>query len=125
MSLADRFFITAILFALTGMGFGIWIGTTGPEVFHYAPVHTHISLVGWANLFLYGLWYRGASAAARSGLAEAHYWCAMIGAILMVIGIVGVVMPRPTLELVIIPGSLLTLLAMVIFLVIVLRNRSA
>jgi len=89
MSLADRFFVTAILFALTGMVFGIWMGIT--EAFSYAPVHTH----------------------------------ALIGAIIMVLGIVGVVVPQPTLELVIIPGSLLTVLAMLIFLVIVLRNRSA
>ncbi len=125
MALADRFFIVAILFALVGMAIGIWMGITGPEVFNYSPVHAHLNLAGWATLFLCGLWYRGAPVAASSRLAEAHFWIAVVGAILLVIGIVGAVMPNPTLDLVVIPGSLLTILAMLLFLVIVLRNRSA
>lgn len=125
MALANRFFVTAIVFALTGMTFGIWMGITGPEVFNYAPVHAHINLVGWATLFLCGLWYRGAPTAAASGLAQVHFWCAVIGAILLIIGILGAVIPNSQLDLVVIPGSLLTLLSMLIFLVIVLRHRSA
>ena len=122
MTLAKRFFVTAILFALTGMTFGIWMGITGPEVFNYAPVHAHINLVGWATLFLCGLWYRGAPAAAASGLAQVHYWGATIGAILLVLGILGAVMPNATLDMIVIPGSLLTLLSMILFLVIVVRH---
>jgi hypothetical protein len=124
-SLPSRFFVAAILFALTGMILGIWMGVTGPEVFNYAPVHAHINLVGWVTLFLIGLWYRGAPAVASTRLAEVHFWCAIIGAILLTIGIVGAVTPNESLELVIIPGSLLTLLAMILFLVIVLRHRNA
>ena len=123
MTLPKRFFVVAILFALTGMGLGIWMGITGPEVFNYAAVHAHINLAGWATLFLFGLWYRGAPSAAAKGLAEAHFWVAMIGAILLVIGIVGAVMPNETLDKVVIPGSLLTLASMAMFLVVVLRHR--
>ncbi len=125
MALADRFFIVAILFALTGMTVGIWMGINGPEVFNFAPVHAHINLVGWATLFLCGLWYRGAPAAAGTTLAHIHFWCALVGAILLVIGILGAVLPNPTLDLVVIPGSLLTALAMILFLIIVARHRSA
>lgn len=125
VALASRFFIIGILFALTGMMLGIWMGITGPEVFNYAPVHAHINLVGWATLFLFGLWYRGEPAAAASGLARAHFWCALIGAILLVIGVVGAVMPNETLDLAVIPGSLLTLASMVLFLIIVARRAGA
>lgn len=125
MPVADRFFITAILFALTGMSVGIWMGISGPETFNYAPVHAHINLVGWATMFLCGLWYRGAPDAAASTIARVHYWCALVGAICLVLGIVGAVMPNPTLDLVVIPGSLLTALAMIIFLTIVVRHRSS
>ncbi len=121
--LADRFFLVAITFALVGMMFGIWMGTTGEAVFGYAPVHAHINLVGWVTLFLYGLWYRG-QPQVRGALPETHFWVAVIGAVGLVIGILGAVMPNPSLDLVVIPGSLLTLLGMVLFLVIVLRNRS-
>lgn len=124
MALADRFFIVAILFALTGMVLGIWMGMTGEQEFNYGAVHAHINLVGWATLFLCGLWYRG-QPQVRGGWAEAHFWTALVGAILLVIGVLGAVVPNETLDLAIIPGSLLTLLAMLIFLVIVVRNRSA
>jgi hypothetical protein len=124
MALADRFFITAIVFALVGVGFGIWMGSTGPEVFNFAPVHAHINLVGWATLFLCGLWYRGNATAAGTTLAQVHYWCALVGAILLVIGIFGAVAPNATLDIAVIPGSLLTALAMVLFLVIVVRHPS-
>jgi hypothetical protein len=124
MDLAKSFFVSAILFALAGMALGIWMGITGPEVFNYAPVHAHINLAGWATLFLFGLWYRGAPAAAATGLARAHFWIALVGAILLVIGIVGAVMPNATLDKVVIPGSILTVLSMAMFLIIVLRHRS-
>lgn len=123
MSLSKRFLIVAILFALAGMALGIWMGINGPEVFNYAPVHAHINLAGWATLFLCGLWYRGAPSAASTGLAQAHFWVAVTGAILLVVGIVGAVMPNATLDKVVIPGSLLTVAAMAMFLVIVLRHR--
>lgn len=115
LSLPSRFFLSGVAFAILGMIFGIWMGINGPEVFNYAPVHAHINLVGWATLFLCGLWYRGAPQAANTTLAEVHFWCALIGAILLVIGILGAVMPNEALDLVVIPGSLLTLIAMLIF----------
>jgi hypothetical protein len=123
MTLSKRFFVVAILFALSGMTLGIWMGITGPEVFNYAPVHAHINLAGWATLFLFGLWYRGAPSAAATGLAETHFWVALVGAILLVIGIVGAVMPNATLDKAVIPGSLLTFASMLIFLVVVVRHR--
>lgn len=116
ITLPYRFMLAAVLFAVVGMVFGIWMGITGPSVFNYAPVHAHINLVGWATMFLVGLWYRGTPTAAATTLAVVHFWCALIGAILLIIGIVGAVAPAPALDLVVIPGSLLTLAAMLIFL---------
>lgn len=116
ITLPYRFMLTAVLFGLVGMVFGIWMGMNGPSVFNYAPVHAHINLVGWATMFLVGLWYRGTPSAAGTTLAVVHYWCALIGAILLIIGVVGAVAPNPSLDLAVIPGSLLTLAAMLIFL---------
>ena len=126
--LAYRFFVVGIIFAIVGMCVGIWMGLSGPENFIYAPVHAHINLVGWATHFLFGLYYRGEPEAARGALPQVHFWVAVIGAILLVIGVIGAVMPNPTLDLVVIPGSILTLLSMVIFLIVVAgrwRNAKA
>jgi hypothetical protein len=116
ISVPYRFMLTGVLFAIVGMGVGIWMGSTGPAVFNFAPVHAHINLVGWATLMLFGLWYRGQAVAAGTTLAEVHYWVALVGAICLVIGIVGAVAPNPSLDLLVIPGSLLTLISMLIFL---------
>lgn len=123
MTLENRFFIVAILFALAGMILGIWMGIVGPEVFNYAPVHAHINLAGWATLFLFGLWYRGSPAAKASRLAEVHFWVALIGALLLVIGIVGAVAPNALLDKAVIPGSLLTVLSMFLFLIVVWNSQ--
>ncbi len=116
ISLPYRFMLGGILFAIVGMILGMWMGSSGESTFGYAPVHAHINLVGWATLFLCGLWYRATPAAAGTTLAEVHFWCAFVGAILLVLGIVGAVAPNATLDLLVIPGSLLTFAAMLIFL---------
>jgi hypothetical protein len=116
ITLPYRFMLTGIAFAIVGMCLGIWMGSTGPAVFNYAPVHAHINLVGWATMMLMGLFYRGAPQSASTTLASVHYWVALVGAVCLVIGIVGAVAPNPSLDLFVIPGSLLTLISMLIFL---------
>ena len=66
MSLAYRFFVAGVLFALTGMSLGTFMGMT--QDFTFAPVHAHINLVGWVTHFLFGLYYRAEPANAL-GLA--------------------------------------------------------
>jgi hypothetical protein len=114
-----RFMLTAIVFVILGMLLGIWMGTN--ENFTFAPVHAHLNLVGWVTMFLFGLWYRGVPAIASSTIASVHYWVAVVGAVLLAIGIYGSVAPNPSLALVVIPGALLTLLSMLIFLWVVWR----
>lgn len=63
MSVAYRFFVIGILFALTGMGLGTYMGIS--QDFLFAPVHAHINLVGWATHFLFGLYYRSESTNAK------------------------------------------------------------
>jgi hypothetical protein len=119
ISLPYRFMLTGIVLALIGMGIGIWMGSSGPSTFNYAAVHAHVNLAGWATFMLFGLWYRGAPQAAATTLASVHYWVALIGIVCLVLGIFGAVAPNPTLDLLVIPGSLLTLLSMLIFLWVV------
>lgn len=122
IALPYRFMLSAIVFAIIGMGLGIWMGSTGPSVFNYAPVHAHLNLAGWVTMFLFGLFYRATPSAAATSLASVHFWCALVGVILLVIGILGAVMPEPSLDLVVIPGSLLTFLSMLIFLWVVWQS---
>jgi hypothetical protein len=119
ITLPYRFMLTGIVLALVGMCIGIWMGTNGPSTFNYAAVHAHINLAGWATFMLFGLWYRGAPQAASTTVASVHYWVALVGVVCLVLGIVGAVAPNPSLDLLVIPGSLLTLLSMLMFLWVV------
>ena len=114
MSLHYRFFIAGALFALAGMFLGIYMGMK--EDFTLAPVHAHINLVGWASLMLFGLYYRGNPAASARPLAQWQFWIAVLGMLLLVPGIAGAVTQNGSLAVLTIPGSLLTLISMLIFL---------
>jgi FtsH-binding integral membrane protein len=120
MSLAYRFFVVGILYALVGMGLGTYMGMS--QDFAFAPVHAHINLVGWATHFLFGLYYRAEPTNADGALPEVHFWCAVVGGILLPIGIIGAVTGNETVDLAVIPGTLFTLLSMVLFLVVVIRG---
>ncbi|MDP3378191.1 MAG: hypothetical protein Q8S53_07475 [Brevundimonas sp.] len=53
MKLSNLFLRLAVLFVLTGVGLGYWMGMT--HQFLLSPVHAHINLLGWVSMFLYGL----------------------------------------------------------------------
>ena len=90
--------------------------------FLFTPVHAHINLVGWATHFLFGLYYRGEPLNSKGVLPEAQFFCALAGGILLPIGIVGAVTNDATVDLAVIPGTLFTLISMVLFLFVVLRG---
>ncbi len=122
--MSNTFLRLGALFALAGVGLGYWMGMT--EQFGLMPVHAHINLLGWVSMFLYGLFYRVVPAAASGLLATAHLWTAVIGLL--------VFMPALALKLLHVPGTdgvalagliagpSLTLIAFVLFAVIVFRQ---
>jgi hypothetical protein len=107
------------IFAVLGMLMGIGMGMS--EDFTYSPVHAHINLVGWASLALFGLAYR-AGLAKVDRLAQFHFWVALVGAIVLPIGIY-LSMAQHQAAVAII-GSLITLVSMVLFVVNVVRARA-
>ena len=119
MPLHYRFFIAGIVFVLLGMVLGMWMGMN--EDFTYAPVHAHLNLVGWATMFLFGLYYRGNPPAERGIWPNIQFWCAVLGLILLAPGIWSAQTQGP-LSWLTIPGSVLSFAAMVIFLIVVLRS---
>ena len=115
-----RFIAVAILFALSGMCFGIGMGMTGN--FTYADVHAHANLVGWVTLAVFGLTYRAYPKMKESRLAAIHFWVAIAGVVAFVPGVF-LVIKFGNMALVI-AGALLTLASMLLFLVNLLRHRA-
>jgi hypothetical protein len=80
--LSDRFLQLGVLFALTGMGLGVWMGAT--ENFQLAPVHAHINLLGWVSMLIYGLVYRALPHATEGKLPVIHFWLAVLTVLAMI-----------------------------------------
>ena len=118
MANIDRWFLRiAVIYALVAMFLGITMGIR--EDFTQASTHAHLNLVGWVSMALYALVYRQYPAAAQSRFAMLHFWIANVGTVLLTVGIYTQMADMPSLALIVISGSFITILGMLIFTVIV------
>ncbi len=110
----DRWFLRiAVIYALVAMVLGIVMGMTQDH--SQMPTHAHLNLVGWASMALYALVYRQYPAASQSRLALAHFWIANVGAVLLSVGVYGLMAGMPAFEPVTTAGALITILGMLTF----------
>lgn len=123
MRLAYWFFLVAILAGLAGMGLGIHMGIV--HDFTLMPVHAHVNLLGWASMFLYGLYYRAEPAAEGTSLAVIHFALAVAGLVLMTGGLTLMLQGNGAMLPVTVAGSLSAVAAMAVFLVVVVRRGVA
>lgn len=98
------------------------------EDFQLVAVHTHVNLVGWALLALFGAIYRLYPELAASRLARAHFRLSAPSAVVFPVGIY--LAQAHQIHAVTIATSLLWLLGALVFLVVVaglvsLRSSSA
>lgn len=123
MRLAYWFFLVAVLAGLAGMGLGIHMGIV--HDFSLMPVHAHANLLGWASMFLYGLFYRADPAAEATRLAKVHFGLAASGLVLMCGGLTAMLLGNEALLPVVIAGSFCAVAAMLVFLVVVVQRGMA
>ncbi|TBW35782.1 hypothetical protein EYW49_15415 [Siculibacillus lacustris] len=116
------FLRVAVLFALAGMGLGIFMAAAADH--RLSPVHAHVNLIGWVGMFLAGLFYR-THPASEGRAARWHLGTAIVGLTILAPGIAGVHLGLPWGEPLAGIGSLLTLAAMVLFATIVVRGTAA
>lgn len=119
LTLSNRFLLVAIAAGAVGMCLGLGMGVT--QDFRLAPAHAHLNLLGWVSMFLYGLFYRCAPEAVRGGLPRAQFWLATFGLVLMIPALALVLLGRHA-ELFIGLGALLTLLSLLVFAAVAVRN---
>jgi hypothetical protein len=111
---------------IIGVCLGIYMGVN--EDFQLVAVHTHVNLVGWALLALFGAIYRLYPELAASRLARAHFRLSAPSAVVFPVGIY--LAQAHQIHAVTIATSLLWLLGALVFLVVVaglvsLRSSSA
>ena len=121
MRLASVCFIAGASAGLAGMSLGIVMGIS--QDFALTPVHAHINLLGFVSLMLYGLYYRGSSRSRR--LAAIQVAMALLGFPAMTGGLAMLLMSQHAsgiAEILTIAGSLLTIAALALFLLILVRD---
>jgi len=121
LRISDFCFLVATLAALGGMALGIFMGIA--QDFTLAPAHAHLNLLGWVTMALYGLYHRGTG---RTGGAMAWLQAGTgaIGAAFMAGGL-GIYLALGHDERffpLVITGSLLAVLAMLLFLGLVVAD---
>ena len=121
MARIDAFFLRmAVLYAIAGMVLGIVMAMS--EDHSQMPTHAHINLVGWASMALYAVVYRVWPEAAASRLAWWHFALANLGTLTMIVGVAAIMSDHPGAEPLATIGSLVTLVAMLLFgAIVVLR----
>ena len=117
--LATNLLRVSVIIGLVGLALGI--GMAIAQDFNLSPAHSHLNLVGFVGLFLAGLYYNATPQAAATILAQVQAWIAVIGAILLPIGIALVRLRGPQYEPVAIIGSLIVFVGMALFAWIVFR----
>ncbi|RYE10237.1 MAG: hypothetical protein EOP22_05800 [Hyphomicrobiales bacterium] len=119
-SLPFYFIIVAVIFALIGMFYGMYMAGSGDHLLGGA--HAHNNLLGFVTMALYGFYYR-AVPSAISGLATIHFWVALVANIVFPLGIAMAILGQTPLFAAV--GGGLEIVAMLIFGWTVYRNRAA
>lgn len=111
---------SAVVFALAGMSFGIFMAASGDHTL--AGAHAHANLLGWVGMAIFGLYYR-ATPVAITRLATFHLAVTLIANLIFPIGIALVLLGNtPKLAA---AGSTLEIVSMAIFGFIVWQHRQA
>jgi peptidoglycan/LPS O-acetylase OafA/YrhL len=113
----------SVVILVIGMLWGIEMGIR--QDFAMAPAHAHFNLVGGVLLFLFGLYYRLVPQAGASALATVQGWLHIVGAIVFPIGVAIVISKGESMIAVPIIGSLVVVMAVVLFAAIVFRTTRA
>ena len=109
------FLLLASACLIIGVCLGIYMGAS--EDLQLIAVHTHIDLVGWASLALFGVIYRLYPELAASRLARAQFWLSAPSALVFPVGIY--LAQTYQIHAVVIATSLLWLLGALVFFVVV------
>lgn len=113
------FLRTGIVLLIGGVLGGMQMGMA--HDFTYAPVHAHLNLVGGVLMIAAGLFYN-ARPDLSSRWVSAHYVSHLLGAVLLPAGIYGSIAGTAWAGPVVGAGSVLTLLALLLFAINLFRR---
>lgn len=116
--LPTLFFVTAVIFALLGMFWGIQMSASHDHTL--SPAHGHLNLIGFVAMSVFGSYYALTPRAASNRLATVHYGVTTATVLVLTPGIVLAITGHG--ETIAKIGSVLAVLSMAIFAYVVLRH---
>lgn len=115
------FFMTGAILLGLGMCWGIAMAIS--QNFALAPAHAHLNLLGWVTMAIYGTFYALTRESYSPRLAWTNYICATLGVIIMIPTLAIMLGTGNTaLEPFVGIGSLLSLIALLVFAVSAFRE---
>lgn len=123
VNMSNWFLRLAVLYLVAGVGLGLYMAASNNHTM--LPVHTHLNLLGWVTLALFGLFYRLVPAATETKLAKLHFWVYVpahfVQMVLLALFFLGFAAVEPALGAV----SILVGVAVVMFAVVVWKHTPA
>lgn len=116
-SISARFFVTAAIFGLCGMVWGIQMSATHDHTL--APAHGHLNLIGFVSMSIFGVFYALSPRAAATRIAKIHYWLSTAAVIVLTPGIALAIVGQA--EVLAQIGSILAILSMASFVFVAIR----
>ena len=123
MSLSIRFLVTAALWGIVGMLLGIVMGAK--QDFSMAPVHAHINLLGWVSLAIYGSVFRLYPVMTEGRLPGLIFYLANLGLLIMAPSLAMVLKNSKSALPTLVLSEFMVFSALVLFLVVLWKNRNA
>jgi len=115
------FFLTGGLCVLAGMLWGIHMGAS--EDMATMPAHAHLNLLGWVTMALYGTFYALTAKTLSKRLAWTNYVLSLVGVAVLIPSLALFLIGRnPALIPVMGAGEILSVLALLVFLVSAVRE---
>ena len=104
----------ASIYMVAALSLGLYMGVT--HAFGFVSVHSHLGLLGWATMALAGLIYVVVPQCDGNKLSKAHFWLHNLGLPVLIAGLVWNARSTTSYaEAVIGVGSLLVMLALLLF----------
>lgn len=120
--ISQLFFKSAVIWLLIGIAAGLQMAMSGNH--SVIAAHAHINLLGWVTSAIFGGYYALNPAKATKRIAMIHYAVYMLGLVLMLPALYFMERGNPQLEPIVAIGSIVTLLAIVIFAVVLFSRET-
>jgi cbb3-type cytochrome oxidase subunit 1 len=110
----------AAIYMVIGLGMGLFMAVAKDHTL--STVHSHLSLLGWMTMGIAGLIYMAAPSCVTSPLARWHFWLHNVGLPIMIVSLALKEYGNDHAEKFVGLGSIVVLVALVVFAINVLKN---